>query len=108
MKPFALFLACVAGLVGQVREKLTQLSDDGLSAQEQLDRVRAQGEDWVTRVAEQERLLHPGRLDREIAQLGLQCDAHRRGDRRDLLRDGVGVGVAREKNGDRGGRGCQG
>jgi polyphosphate kinase len=46
------FMVRVAGLVGQVREKLTQLSDDGLTAQEQLDRVRVLAQDLM---AEQDR-----------------------------------------------------
>jgi polyphosphate kinase len=46
------FMVRVAGLVGQVREKLTQLSDDGLTAQEQLDQVRVLAQDLM---AEQDR-----------------------------------------------------
>jgi len=46
------FMVRVAGLVGQVREKLTEISDDGLSAQEQLDRVRVLAQDLM---AEQDR-----------------------------------------------------
>ncbi|MCA3573236.1 MAG: polyphosphate kinase, partial [Aestuariivirga sp.] len=46
------FMVRVAGLVGQVREKLTQRSDDGLTAQEQLDRVRVLAQDLM---AEQDR-----------------------------------------------------
>ena len=46
------FMVRVAGLVGQVRERLPQLSDDGLSAQEQLDRVRVLAQDLM---AEQDR-----------------------------------------------------
>jgi hypothetical protein len=46
------FMVRVAGLVGQVRERLPELSDDGLSAQEQLDRVRVLAQDLM---AEQDR-----------------------------------------------------
>ena len=57
------FMVRVAGLVGQVREKLTQMSDDGLSAQEQLDRVRSLAQDLM---AEQDRLWR--QLKQELAQ----------------------------------------
>ena len=46
------FMVRVAGLVGQIREKLTQISDDGLTAQDQLDRVRVLAQDLM---AEQDR-----------------------------------------------------
>jgi len=60
------FMVRVAGLVGQVREKLTQRSDDGLTAQEQLDRVRALAQELM---AEQDRRwIH---LTRELAQNGI-------------------------------------
>ena len=60
------FMVRVAGLVGQVREKLTQRSDDGLTAQEQLDRVRALAQELM---AEQDRRwIH---LTQELAQNGI-------------------------------------
>ncbi|MEI7600788.1 MAG: RNA degradosome polyphosphate kinase [Aestuariivirga sp.] len=60
------FMVRVAGLVGQVREKLTQLSDDGMTAQEQLDRVRALA---LELMAEQDRRwIH---LTQELAQNGI-------------------------------------
>ncbi|MCA3560251.1 MAG: RNA degradosome polyphosphate kinase [Aestuariivirga sp.] len=60
------FMVRVAGLVGQVREKLTQASDDGLTAQEQLDRVRALAQELM---AEQDRRWH--QLTQELAQNGI-------------------------------------
>jgi polyphosphate kinase len=60
------FMVRVAGLVGQVREKLTQLSDDGLTAQEQLDRVRVLAQDLM---AEQDRRWI--QLTEELAQNGI-------------------------------------
>ena len=60
------FMVRVAGLVGQVREKLNQRSDDGLTAQEQLDRVRALAMELM---AEQDRRwIH---LTQELAQNGI-------------------------------------
>ena len=60
------FMVRVAGLVGQVREKLNQRSDDGLTAQEQLDRVRALA---LELMAEQDRRwIH---LTQELAQNGI-------------------------------------
>ncbi|MEI8179325.1 MAG: RNA degradosome polyphosphate kinase, partial [Aestuariivirga sp.] len=60
------FMVRVAGLVGQVREKLTQHSDDGLTAQEQLDRVRVLAQELM---AEQDRRwIH---LTQELAQNGI-------------------------------------
>ncbi|MCX7350075.1 MAG: RNA degradosome polyphosphate kinase, partial [Alphaproteobacteria bacterium] len=60
------FMVRVAGLVGQVREKLTQHSDDGLTAQEQLDRVRLLAQELM---AEQDRRwIH---LTQELAQNGI-------------------------------------
>ncbi len=60
------FMVRVAGLVGQVREKLNQHSDDGLTAQEQLDRVRALAQELM---AEQDRRwIH---LTQEMAQNGI-------------------------------------
>ena len=60
------FMVRVAGLVGQVREKLTQHSDDGLTAQEQLDRVRVLAQELM---AEQDRRWH--QLMQELAQNGI-------------------------------------
>lgn len=60
------FMVRVAGLVGQVREKLTQLSDDGLSAQEQLDRVRSLAQELM---GEQDRLWRL--LKQELSQHGI-------------------------------------
>lgn len=60
------FMVRVAGLVGQVREKLTQHSDDGLTAQEQLDRVRVLAQELM---AEQDRRWH--QLRQELAQNGI-------------------------------------
>ncbi len=60
------FMVRVAGLVGQVREKLTQLSDDGLTAQEQLERVRALAQELM---AEQDRRWI--QLTAELAQNGI-------------------------------------
>ncbi len=60
------FMVRVAGLVGQVREKLTQLSDDGLTAQEQLDRVRVLAQDLMS---EQDRRWI--QLKQELARNGI-------------------------------------
>ncbi|MFO1132506.1 MAG: RNA degradosome polyphosphate kinase [Hyphomicrobiales bacterium] len=60
------FMVRVAGLVGQVRERLTQHSDDGLTAQEQLDRVRSLAQELM---AEQDRRWH--QLKQELAQNGI-------------------------------------
>lgn len=60
------FMVRVAGLVGQVREKLTQLSDDGLTAQEQLDRVRGLAQELMS---EQDRRWI--QLKEELAQNGI-------------------------------------
>jgi polyphosphate kinase len=60
------FMVRVAGLVGQVREKLTQLSDDGLTAQEQLDRVRVLAQELMS---EQDRRWI--QLKEELAQNGI-------------------------------------
>jgi polyphosphate kinase len=69
------FMVRVAGLVGQVREKLTQRSDDGLTAPEQLDRVRALAQELM---AEQDRRWH--QLKQELAANGIAIS-----DGRDLL-----------------------
>lgn len=60
------FMVRVAGLVGQVREKLPQLSDDGLTAQEQLDRVRVLAQELMS---EQDRRWI--QLKEELAQNGI-------------------------------------
>ena len=60
------FMVRVAGLVGQVREKLTQISDDGLTAQEQLDQVRVLAQELM---AEQDRRWI--QLKQELAQNGI-------------------------------------
>jgi polyphosphate kinase len=60
------FMVRVAGLVGQVREKLTQVSDDGLTAQEQLDRVRVLAQELMS---EQDRRWI--QLKEELAQNGI-------------------------------------
>lgn len=60
------FMVRVAGLVGQVREKLTQPSDDGLSAQEQLEQVRSLAQELM---GEQDRLWR--HLRQELAQNGI-------------------------------------
>ena len=60
------FMVRVAGLAGQVREKLTQVSDDGLTAAEQLERVRSLAQELM---AEQDRRWH--RLKGELAENGI-------------------------------------
>lgn len=60
------FMVRVAGLVGQVREKLTQRSDDGLTALEQLERVRGLAQDLM---AEQDRRWR--QLSEELARNGI-------------------------------------
>ncbi|WP_395689479.1 RNA degradosome polyphosphate kinase [Aestuariivirga sp.] len=60
------FMVRVAGLVGQAREKLPQRSDDGLTAQEQLDQVRGLAQ---TLMAEQDRRWR--QLREELAQNGI-------------------------------------
>src|SRR5512145_1124227 len=49
------YMVRVAGFVGQVREKLSELSDDGLSAAEQLDQVRSRAQELM---AEQDHRWH--------------------------------------------------
>ncbi len=60
------FMVRVAGLVGQVREKLTQRSDDGLTSLEQLERVRGLAQDLM---AEQDRRWR--QLSDELARNGI-------------------------------------
>ncbi len=60
------FMVRVAGLVGQVREKLTEISDDGLNASEQLDRVRVLAQELM---AEQDRRWH--QLKDELGENGI-------------------------------------
>ncbi len=60
------FMVRVAGLVGQVREKLSEISDDGLSAAEQIEQVRSLAQELM---AEQDRRWH--QLSDELAQNGI-------------------------------------
>jgi polyphosphate kinase len=60
------YMVRVAGLVGQVRERLTEISDDGLTAAEQLDQVRTLAADLM---AEQDRRWH--QLKAELAEAGI-------------------------------------
>ena len=57
------FMVRVAGLVGQVRERLPELSDDGLNAADQLDKVRSLAQELM---AEQDRRWH--QLEGELAE----------------------------------------
>jgi polyphosphate kinase len=60
------FMVRVAGLVGQVRERLSDLSDDGLTAAEQLEKVRALAQELM---AEQDRRWHG--IREELGQNGI-------------------------------------
>jgi polyphosphate kinase len=60
------YMVRVAGLVGQVRERLTEISDDGLTAAEQLDQVRTLAAELM---AEQDRRWH--QLKAELAEAGI-------------------------------------
>jgi polyphosphate kinase len=60
------YMVRVAGFVGQVREKLSELSDDGLSAAEQLDQVRSRAQELM---AEQDHRWH--QLKDELAANGI-------------------------------------
>ena len=60
------YMVRVAGLVGQVRERLTEISDDGLSAAEQLEQVRSLA---LELMAEQDRRWH--QLSDELARNGI-------------------------------------
>ena len=60
------YMVRVAGLVGQVRERLTEISDDGLTAAEQLEQVRTLAADLM---AEQDRRWH--QLKAELAEAGI-------------------------------------
>ena len=64
------YMVRVAGLVGQIRERLTEISDDGLSAAEQLEQVRGLA---LELMAEQDRRWH--QLSNELAVNGIViCD----------------------------------
>ena len=60
------YMVRVAGLVGQVRERLSEISDDGLTAAEQLDQVRSLAAELM---AEQDRRWH--QLKGELAANGI-------------------------------------
>ena len=60
------YMVRVAGLVGQVRERLSEISDDGLTAAEQLDQVRSLAAELM---AEQDRRWH--QLKDELAASGI-------------------------------------
>ncbi len=60
------YMVRVAGLVGQVRERLSEISDDGLTAAEQLDQVRSLAAELM---AEQDRRWH--HLKGELATNGI-------------------------------------
>ena len=60
------FMVRVAGLVGQVRERLPELSDDGLPPAEQLEQVRRLAQDLM---AEQDRRWH--QLKAELSEVGI-------------------------------------
>ena len=60
------YMVRVAGLVGQVRERLSEISDDGLTAAEQLDQVRSLAAELM---AEQDRRWH--QLKGEMAVNGI-------------------------------------
>ncbi len=60
------FMVRVAGLVGQVRERLSQVSDDGLTPSEQLEQVRTLAQHLM---AEQDQRWH--QLKDELAESGI-------------------------------------